>query len=54
MSSCIEEVVYLTKNYLLYHCHSDYSLLDSCTKFNDYVDLAVRYGQRAIASTEHG
>lgn len=34
--------------------HSDYSLLDSCTKFEDYVDLAVRDGLKAIASTEHG
>ena len=41
-------------NYTLYHCHSDYSLLDSCTKFNDYVDLAVKNDQKAIASTEHG
>lgn len=41
-------------NYVMYHCHSDYSLLDSCTKFEDYVDLAVKNGQKAIASTEHG
>lgn len=34
--------------------HSDYSLTDSCTKFQEYVDLAVKNGQRAIASTEHG
>ena len=41
-------------NYILYHCHTDYSLLDSCTKFSNYADLAVQNGQRAIASTEHG
>lgn len=41
-------------SYILYHCHSDDSLLDSCTKFSDYVELAVANGQRAIASTEHG
>lgn len=41
-------------NYTAYHVHSDYSLLDSCTKFEDYVDLAVQLGQTAIASTEHG
>lgn len=29
-------------------------MLDSCTKFSDYVGLAVKNGQRAIASTEHG
>lgn len=40
--------------YTLYHCHSDDSLLDSCTKFSDYVDLVVQNGQKAIASTEHG
>ena len=38
----------------MYHCHTDYSLLDSCTGFQDYIDLAVQNGQRAIASTEHG
>ena len=31
-------------NYVCTHLHSDYSLLDSCTKFNDYVDLAVKNG----------
>ena len=41
-------------SYIMYHCHSDYSLLDSCTKFQEYVDLARANGQRAIASTEHG
>lgn len=44
----------IDNTYILYHCHSDDSLLDSCTKFSDYVDLAVKNGQRAIASTEHG
>lgn len=29
-------------------------MLDSCTKFDDYVDLAVKSGAPAIASTEHG
>lgn len=38
----------------MYHCHTDDSLLDSCTKFKDYVDLALQNGQKAIASTEHG
>lgn len=44
----------MSRNYTLYHCHSDYSLLDSCTKFEDYVNLAAQNGQTAIASTEHG
>ena len=38
----------------MYHCHSDDSLLDSCTKFSDYIELAIANGQKAIASTEHG
>lgn len=41
-------------NYVPFHVHSDYSLLDSCSKFQEYVDLAVRYEHPAIASTEHG
>lgn len=40
--------------FITYHLHSDYSLLDSCTKFQDYVELARANGQPAIASTEHG
>lgn len=31
-----------------------YSLLDSCTDFKEYVDLALKNGQKAIATTEHG
>lgn len=38
----------------MYHCHSDYSLLDSCTKYQDYVDLAVENGQPALSVSEHG
>ena len=41
-------------NYVVYHLHSDDSLLDSCTRFSEYVDLAAENGMRAIASTEHG
>lgn len=44
----------IDKKYVLYHCHSDYSLLDSCTKFEDYAKLALENGHMAIASTEHG
>lgn len=42
------------KTYTPYHIHSDYSLLDSCTKFADYIKLAKENGMTAIASTEHG
>lgn len=38
----------------MYHCHSDYSLLDSCTKYQDYVDLAVQNGSKALSISEHG
>ena len=41
-------------SYIMYHCHSEYSLLDSCTKYTDYVDLAVKNGQRALSISEHG
>ena len=43
----------MNKVYCNYHIHSDYSLLDSCTKWEDYVDYAKELGQTAIASTEH-
>lgn len=39
---------------VVYHCHSHYSLLDSCTDFKAYVDRAVELGQPAIAFSEHG
>ena len=41
-------------NYVMYHCHSDHSILDSCTKFSEYIELAKRDGMTAIGSTEHG
>ena len=42
------------EKYLVYHLHSDYSLLDSCTDFKGYVDTVKELGYTAIASTEHG
>ena len=44
----------MADNYVAYHVHSDYSVLDSCTNFKQYVDRAVELGQKAIAFTEHG
>lgn len=41
-------------NYTVYHLHTELSLLDSATKFQDYIDRAVELGQTAIAFTEHG
>ena len=34
--------------------HTEYSLLDSCTKPKEYVDLAVQNGMRALSISEHG
>lgn len=44
----------MNKNYTAYHIHSDYSLLDSTTPFERYVDRAKELGMTAIGSTEHG
>lgn len=41
-------------NYVVYHLHSYYSLLDSCTSPKEYVDKAVELGQTALCFTEHG
>lgn len=41
-------------NYVAYHVHSDLSLLDSCTKFEDYIMMAASLGQKALCITEHG
>lgn len=38
----------------MYHCHTELSLLDSCTKYQEYVDLAVKNGQKALSISEHG
>ena len=44
----------MENNYVVYHLHSDRSLLDSCTYFQDYIDRAVELNQKAIAFSEHG
>ena len=41
-------------NYVVTHCHSSLSLLDSCTDFRNYIDKCVELSQKAIAITEHG
>lgn len=38
----------------MYHCHTEYSLLDSCSKYQGYIDLAVQNGQKALSISEHG
>lgn len=40
--------------YFCYHKHTDYSLLDSCTNYKDYIDYEVSLGHKATAFTEHG
>lgn len=45
-------------NYVWFHMHSDISNgitnIDSITKFKSYVDLAQKYGMKAMAFSEHG
>lgn len=44
----------MDKNYVVYHLHTDLSLLDSCTNYKSYIDRAVELGMKAICITEHG
>lgn len=41
-------------NYTVYHLHSMLSLLDSCTKYQEYVNRAKELGMTAMAFSEHG
>lgn len=38
----------------MYHCHTDYSIADSCSKYPEYIELAKRDGMKAISFSEHG
>ena len=44
----------MANNYTPYHVHTDYSLLDSSTHYDEYVQKAVEQGMKAIAFSEHG
>ena len=44
----------MPNNYVVYHLHTENSLLDSCTNYKLYIDKAVELGQKAICFTEHG
>ncbi len=44
----------MNKNYTVYHLHTMYSLLDSSTSFEDYIDKAKELGMKAIGFSEHG
>lgn len=41
-------------NYTIFHLHSDYSILDSATKFKSYIDKAKELGMTALGFSEHG
>lgn len=41
-------------NYIPYHVHTELSLLDSCTNFQDYIDFCVNNKIKAICFSEHG
>ena len=41
-------------NYVVYHLHTQLSILDSCAKYTDYVDKAKECGMKAMAFSEHG
>lgn len=43
----------MSNNYVVYHLHSDDSLLDSRTKYWEYIRKAKELGQKAICFTEH-
>ena len=42
------------QNYVPYHMHTELSLLDSCAKYQDYVNAAKECGMKALAFSEHG
>ena len=44
----------MSNNYVVYHLHTEDSLLDSCTNYRLYVDRAVELGQKAICFSDHG
>lgn len=44
----------MNNGYTAYHVHTELSLLDSATKYQDYINEAVKNGQKSIAFTEHG
>jgi len=42
------------KNYVPFHLHSDFSILDSATKFYKYIERAKELGMQSICFSEHG
>ena len=41
-------------SYTVYHLHTDLSLLDGCSHFSEYVELAKAQGMTALGCSEHG
>jgi len=46
-------VIYLNKNYVSLHTHTTYSIMDSTSDPEDMIKMAVGFGMKAIAFTEH-
>jgi DNA polymerase-3 subunit alpha len=44
----------LVGNYIPFHLHTDYSLLDSCSKPEEYVERAKECDMKALSFSEHG
>ena len=44
----------MNNNYIPYHVHTWYSLLDSCTSPEMYVKKAAEYGMKCLGFSEHG
>jgi len=42
------------QNYVVFHLHSDFSILDSATKFDAYIRKAKGLGMKSICFSEHG
>ena len=42
------------ENYVVYHLHSELSLIDSTSNFKLYVDKAKELGMKSIGFSEHG
>ena len=41
-------------NFVHLHTHSEYSRLDGLSRVEDLIDKAIKYGQKALAITDHG
>ena len=54
VDTTVDNLKNIGKNYTVYHLHTEYSLLDSCTKYKDYIDRAIELGQKSIGFSEHG